>query len=159
MDPPVTPVDGLAVGYLLGLLVGEGHFGGDGRQPQITLRMHVRHEKLFRWLTTTFPGGRLYGPYHHGGRDYYQWMARGEYLRRVLAPLIAAHRDWLDDHAAGRFDAMCERYGIPEERSAPGRMSERHPERSGIARPAPDPAGPGGNASSDPHPGGFPVPP
>ncbi len=33
-----------------GILVGEGHFGGDGRQPQVTLRMHVDHEALFRWL-------------------------------------------------------------------------------------------------------------
>jgi hypothetical protein len=114
VDTPPAQLDGLAVGYLLGLLVGEGHFGGDGRQPQITLRMHIRHEKLFRWLTATFPGGRLYGPYHHGGRHYYQWMARGDYLRQVLVPLIAANRDWLDDHVAGRFDAMCERYGISE---------------------------------------------
>ncbi|MGD1052598.1 MAG: hypothetical protein ABR950_02095 [Candidatus Dormibacteria bacterium] len=114
MESRPAPPDDVAVGYLLGLLVGEGHFGGDGRQPQITLRMHVRHEKLFRWLTTTFPGGRLYGPYHHGGRDYYQWMARGDYLRQVLVPLIAARRDWLDDHAAGRFDAMCERYAISD---------------------------------------------
>ena len=106
------PADDLSVGFLLGLLVGEGHFGGDGRQPQVTLRMHVRHERLFRWLTTAFPGGRLYGPYHHGGRAYYQWMARGDYLRTVLAPLVAAHREWLDDNAATRFDAMCRNYGI-----------------------------------------------
>jgi hypothetical protein len=112
VEDPAAQLDDLAVGYLLGLLVGEGHFGGDGRQPQITLRMHVRHERIFRWLVSTFPGGRLYGPYHHGGRNYFQWMARGDYLRHVLAPLIAAHREWLDDHAAGRFDSMCERYGI-----------------------------------------------
>jgi hypothetical protein len=51
-------------------------------------------------------------------------MARGDYLRQVLVPLIAAHRGWLDDHVAGRFDAMCERYGIseagPERSSTPG---------------------------------------
>ncbi|MGD0370339.1 MAG: hypothetical protein ABSC16_01385 [Candidatus Dormibacteria bacterium] len=111
-DPAAPPSDALSIGFLLGLLVGEGHFGGDGRQPQITLRMHVRHERLFRWLTSTVPGSRLYGPYHHGGRDYYQWMARGDCLRREMVPLIAAHRDLLDDHTAGRFDAMCERYGI-----------------------------------------------
>ena len=65
------------LGLLVGLLVGEGHFGGDGRQPQITLRMHVRHEAMFHWIERTFPGGKLYGPYHHDGRHYYQWMARG----------------------------------------------------------------------------------
>ena len=36
------------VGFLLGILAGEGHFGGDGRQPEVTLRMHTRHERLFR---------------------------------------------------------------------------------------------------------------
>lgn len=111
---PVGPprLDARAQGFLVGLLAGEGHFGGDGRQPQMTLRMHVRHEKTFRWLEAAFPEGRLYGPYHHGGRDYYQWMVRGAALRDTLVPLIAAHLDLLDDHVAGRFRAMCERYRI-----------------------------------------------
>jgi hypothetical protein len=104
--------DKVATGYLLGLLAGEGHFGGDGRQAQVTLRMHVRHEKLFRWLTATFPEGRLYGPYHHGGRHYYQWMARGAFLRDTLVPLVAAHEPLLDDYVAGRFRRMCDRYGL-----------------------------------------------
>jgi hypothetical protein len=117
LDPSLRgPVPGeFATGFLLGILAGEGHFGGDGRQPQITLRMHERHEKLFRWLEVTFPEGRLYGPYRHGGRAYFQWMARGAFLREVLVPLIAARRAWLDDHVAARFDAMCERYGLVAE--------------------------------------------
>lgn len=102
----------LDVGFLLGVLVGEGHFGGDGRQPQITLRMHTRHEGTFRWLERTYPGGRLYGPYHHGGRSYFQWMARGRYLREVLVPVIDAHLGLLDGHARGRFEAMCAAYRI-----------------------------------------------
>jgi hypothetical protein len=102
----------LDTGYLLGLLAGEGHFGGDGRQAQVTLRMHVRHEKLFRWLVATFPESRLYGPYHHGGRDYFQWMARGPFLRDTLVPLVAAHRHLLDDYVEGRFRQMCERYSL-----------------------------------------------
>jgi hypothetical protein len=76
------------LGVLAGLMIGEGHFGGDGRQPQLTLRMHIRHEALFRWLERTFPGGKLYGPYHHDGRHYYQWMVRGAYLRDYLLPLL-----------------------------------------------------------------------
>ena len=78
-------------GFLLGILVGEGHFGGDGRQPQVTLRMHTDHEALFRWLEATFPAGKLYGPYHHGGRSYYQWMVRGAALRDQLLPLLERH--------------------------------------------------------------------
>jgi hypothetical protein len=113
-------VDPLAAGFLIGLLVGEGHFGGDGRQPQVTLRMHTRHEETFRWLEHSFPGGRLYGPYHHGGRSYFQWMARGAYLREHIAPLIHRHRRLLDDHVAARFDAMCQRYAISLQDDPPG---------------------------------------
>ncbi len=120
MEGPRAATDDFSVGCFLGLLAGEGHFGGDGRQPQVTLRMHVRHEKLFRWLETSFPGGRLYGPYDHSGRHYYQWMARGDYLRRVVVPLIAAHRDWLDDHVRARFEDMCDRYRIATEEAGGG---------------------------------------
>jgi hypothetical protein len=102
----------LETGFFLGLVAGEGHFGGDGRQPQVTLRMHTRHQQLFYWLEDTFPGSRLYGPYSHGGRNYYQWMARGPVLREVIGPLVARHRNLLDDHVRGRFDDMCERYGL-----------------------------------------------
>ncbi|HET7728032.1 MAG TPA: hypothetical protein VFK54_11990 [Candidatus Limnocylindrales bacterium] len=108
--PP--PPDPRAIGFFLGLMVGEGHFGGDGRQPQLTLRMHTRHAALFAWLERTFPGGRVYGPYHHGGRSYYQWMVRGRYLRDVVAPVVAANLDLLDDPTRARFADMVSRYGI-----------------------------------------------
>ncbi|HVX20821.1 MAG TPA: hypothetical protein VHB02_05705 [Acidimicrobiales bacterium] len=98
-------------GLLVGLLVGEGHFGGDGRQPHVTLRMHVRHEALFHWLEDTFPGGRLYGPYHHDGRHYYQWMARGTYLRDELLPIFERRLSpTLDAHSYQRFQDMRQRY-------------------------------------------------
>ena len=85
--------------------------------------MHTRHEKLFRWLEATFPGGRLYGPYHHGGRDYFQWMARGPFLRDTLVPLVLGHVSLLDDYVAGRFRLMCDRYGLTAGPGAPGRAS------------------------------------
>jgi hypothetical protein len=98
-------------GVLVGLLVGEGSFGGDGKQPQITLRMHTRHEAIFRWLMERFPETRLYGPYHHGGRSYYQWMARGPALVHTVLPVLEAElRSDLDGHAAERFEAMLTRY-------------------------------------------------
>jgi hypothetical protein len=99
------------IGLLVGVLVGEGHFGGDGRQPQVTLRMHVRHEALFHWIERTFPGGRLYGPYTHGGRHYYQWMARGAFLRDVLVPMLAGRvTPELDGYGFQRFQEMRQRY-------------------------------------------------
>jgi hypothetical protein len=108
--PEGQPLDDFSIGFFLGVLVGEGHFGGDGKQPHITLKMHVRHEKLFRWLEKTFPGGRLYGPYHHGGRHYFQWMVRGRYLKEWVVPLVFKHFDRLDEYVAGRFIAMCRDY-------------------------------------------------
>ncbi|MHB8328637.1 MAG: hypothetical protein ACYDD6_03255 [Acidimicrobiales bacterium] len=99
------------LGQLVGILAGEGHFGGDGRQPHVTLRMHVRHEALFRWLERTFPGGKVYGPYDHGGRHYYQWMARGAFLRDDLVPLLERTMSAeFDAHSYERFHQMCERY-------------------------------------------------
>jgi len=107
-------------GVVVGILIGEGSFGGDGRQPQITLRMHVRHEALFRWLIERFPRTRLYGPYGHGGRSYYQWMARGpalvEDVLPLLEPSVVAE---LDGHAAARLGEMLERYAGYIERMRP----------------------------------------
>lgn len=101
------------IGYLVGVLVGEGHFGGDGKQPHITLRMHTDHERLFRWLEARLPGGRLYGPYNHSGRRYFQWMARGEFLRAELIPLLDEFlQPELDGKAYDRFVAMKERYRL-----------------------------------------------
>jgi hypothetical protein len=96
----------LEIGFLLGVLVGEGSFGGDGRQPSITVRMHTRHETLFRRLLEIVPGSRLYGPYHHSGRSYFQWLVRGPALRRLI-PLLDRHLTAeLDGHAAERYERM-----------------------------------------------------
>ena len=98
-------------GLLVGVLVGEGSFGGDGKQPQITLRMHTRHEALFRWLQERFPRSRLYGPYGHGGRSYYQWMARGAALVEDVLPVLEqANIEQIDAYAAGRLRDMADRY-------------------------------------------------
>lgn len=107
----MTTLSSFDEGLVVGILIGEGSFGGDGRQPQVTLRMHVRHEALFQWLAQAFPRTKLYGPYHHGGRSYYQWMARGQALVEDVLPVLEAHlTDALDGYAAERFRAMCGTY-------------------------------------------------
>lgn len=98
-------------GLVTGVLIGEGSFGGDGKQPQITLRMHTRHEALFQWLMRVFPRTKLYGPYHHGERSYYQWMARGRALIEDVLPVLEDSLSAeVDGHASERFTAMCETY-------------------------------------------------
>jgi len=123
------------IGFLVGLLVGEGHFGGDGRQAQVTLRMHVRHEAIFRWLERTFLGGRRIITKKNGGRDYLQWMARGPYLRDELVPLLDR---WLspdlDCHSFDRFQLMKARY--PQAAADPAAPRE--------------PAGPSGSRDTSP---------
>jgi hypothetical protein len=107
-QPHLTEVER---GLLVGVLIGEGHFGGDGRYPQITLRMHVRHLALFEWLQRRFPRSRLYGPYNHGGREYYQWMARGAALAEDVLPIVeAVLTDDIDAHVAGRVRQMRDSY-------------------------------------------------
>jgi hypothetical protein len=108
---PGLELSPLEEGLIVGLLIGEGHFGGDGRQPHITLRMHVRHEALLRWLHARIPRSRLYGPYHHGDRHYFQWMARGPALTDDLVPLLERHvGPELDAHTHSRLAGMRERY-------------------------------------------------
>ena len=98
-------------GLVAGILIGEGSFGGDGKQPQITLRLHIRHEALFHWLMERFPRTKLYGPYHHGDRSYYQWMARGQALVEDVLPVLdAAITPEVDGYAADRLREMREKY-------------------------------------------------
>jgi hypothetical protein len=109
------PLELFQAGVLLGLLVGEGTFGGDGRQPHVVLRMHVRHESLFHWLKARFPYARLYGPYHHSGRSYYQFMWRGTQLQYGLMPWLES-LPWeeIDAPSYARYRQMKERYGLAD---------------------------------------------
>lgn len=58
------------------------------------------------------PRSRLYGPYHHGGRSYFQWVMRGAPLVEDLLPLLdELVVPELDAHAAARLGDMRDRYG------------------------------------------------
>lgn len=122
----MTELSDFERGFLAGLLAGEGSFGGDGRQPQITLRMHTRRETIFRWLLDRFPETKLYGPYHHGGRSYFQWMARGRVLVRELLPLLERDlKPEIDSYSCERLAAMRTRYStfIAREQRRPERKA------------------------------------
>lgn len=100
-------------GFLVGVLIGEGHFGGDGKQAQVTLRMHTDHESIFRWLMDRFPESKLYGPYNHSNRKYLQWMARGRFLRQTLIPILDKYlTPELDVKSHTRYEEMKSRYGL-----------------------------------------------
>ncbi|MCD6423152.1 MAG: hypothetical protein J7L42_03435 [Elusimicrobia bacterium] len=101
------------LGILVGILIGEGHFGGDRIKAQVTLRMHVREKKLFEKLLKLIPGSKLYGPYHHSNRHYYQWMVRGRSLKKVLIPLLDKVNisEW-SPHTYARYKKMKETYSL-----------------------------------------------
>lgn len=103
----------LEQGILLGILIGEGHFGGDGRQAHITVRMHSRNRPLFEWLLQVVPGSRLYGPYRHSGRDYCQWMVRGPALRELLTVLDRLPLKEISPQTYARYRQMKENYNLP----------------------------------------------
>jgi len=114
-------LSGTERGLVAGILMSEGSFGGDGKQPHVILRKHVRHEALMRWLVDRFPRSRLYGPYHHGDRSYFQWVARGPVLVEDVLPLLEEIIvPALDAHAASRLRQMRERYA-----GYIGRLEER----------------------------------
>ena len=104
--------DEFSLGFVLGVLVSDGHFGGDGKQPHITLRMHVRHAGIFAWLLHFVPGSKVYGPYRHDGRNYYQWMARGRSLKDLAARLKLTSFQFLDPFAYSKFRKMLEDYQL-----------------------------------------------
>jgi hypothetical protein len=94
-------------GLITGLLIGEGHFGVDGRRAQVVIGMHVRHEPLLRWLTRLFPRTVLNGPYHWRGRHFMRWTARGAGLVCDLLPAVEpVLRTGVDPHVLGRLETM-----------------------------------------------------
>lgn len=77
------------LGYIMGIIVSEGSFTGDWRNPCLQIKLHQRDVAVLEFLRDTL-GGRLYGPYNHGGRHYSMWLLRGAELDRAVA-LFAAH--------------------------------------------------------------------
>lgn len=77
------------IGYIMGLVVGEGSFTADRQQPYLQVKMHVRDPFPLRFLSEQL-GGRVYGPYNHSGRNYFTWLLRGPELRRAV-PIFREH--------------------------------------------------------------------
>ena len=100
------PVREFDIGYIMGLVVGEGSFTADRKQPYLQVKLHVRDPFPLRHLADQL-GGRVYGPYRHQTRHYYTWLLRGPALRAAI-PIFRAYlpeswrreqfERWLDQH-------------------------------------------------------------
>lgn len=103
-------MDPFDLGYAMGLMVGEGCFTSypyRGRAiPVCSVKLHKRDPAPLHFLQRAL-GGRVNGPYCHGGRTYLAWMLRGEDLRRAIPTFVLhlpeSHKrqqflDWLWRH-------------------------------------------------------------
>jgi hypothetical protein len=82
-------VELFALGYAMGLVAGEGSFTGDRQQPSLEIRMHRRDIEPLEDVRRVL-GGRIFGPYVHGGRHLYVYMLRGRELKEAV-PVIQDH--------------------------------------------------------------------
>ena len=107
------------IGYIMGLIVGEGSFTADRRQPYLQVKLHARDPFPVRHLADRL-GGRVYGPYRHQTRHYYTWLLRGAALRAAV-PIFLAYlpeswrreqfERWLEQHS--QFFALDRGAAVP----------------------------------------------
>jgi hypothetical protein len=71
--------DLFAIGYAMGLIVGEGSFAADSQQPYLSVKLHSSDPLPLTELQRVL-GGKLYGPYCSVGRTFRVWMLRGRDL-------------------------------------------------------------------------------
>lgn len=118
-------MDQFALGYAMGLIVGEGSFTGDRAQPSLEVKLHRRDLEPLEHLQRTL-GGRIYGPYARGTRNHYAYLLRGSDLRQAL-PLI--HRFLPPSWKRLQFDEWRKRYADFFDRPAPSDALLRRVER------------------------------
>ena len=110
-------VDAFDLGYALGIIVSEGSFTGDRHQPSLEVKAHRRDLQPLEHLQRVF-GGRIFGPYAHGGRNLYAYMLRGRELKGAL-PTISRHLP--ESWKRVQFDAWRTRYAAFFDRPQPSR--------------------------------------
>jgi hypothetical protein len=101
----ISPFD---LGFAIGLIVAQGAFTADRKQPTLSVKLNARDPEPLARLEELL-GGRRYGPYSHGDREYYLWLLRGDDLRATI-PILERHLPpcakrrqfdhWLEQHQA-----------------------------------------------------------
>jgi hypothetical protein len=115
-------VDQFDIGYLIGLIVGEGSFTGDRRAPLLSVKMRDEDPEPLHRLARTL-GGKVYGPYHHDGRQFFLYHLRGQALRSAASLFLT----YLPSGRKRRlFLAWAARYGLVDA----GELAPSRPVRS-----------------------------
>ena len=82
-------MDSFDLGFAIGLIVSQGSFTGDRQQPSLELKAHRRDTAPLEHVQRVL-GGRIFGPYAHGGRHLYAYMLRGSDLKNAM-PILEQH--------------------------------------------------------------------
>ena len=106
----------------MGLIVGQGSFTGDRQQPSLEVKLHRRDLEALEHLKRVF-GGRIFGPYSHGGRNLYAYMLRGRELKDALSLI---HQHLPSSWKRVQFETWREKYAAFFDRPKPsGELLER----------------------------------
>lgn len=97
-------------GFICGLVIGEGSFTGDLKQPVLAIKLHEDDPAPLLFVQEKL-GGRIYGPYCHDGRRYYFWRLMGKSLQASL-PLFAERLP--ASRKRHQFTEWIEKYGLAE---------------------------------------------
>lgn len=97
-------------GFICGLVIGEGSFTGDRKQPVLAIKLHEDDPAPLLLIQEKL-GGRIYGPYSHDGRRYYFWRLMGKSLHASL-PLFAKRLP--ASRKRHQFATWIEKYGLVE---------------------------------------------
>ena len=107
-EHPLTELTAFDLGYICGLIVGEGSFTGDKRIAALAVKMHEDDPEPMRYLLRVL-GGNMYGPYHHGDRRYYVYRLTGRPLREFL-PYLDRHLP--NSRKLEQFEVWLDRYDL-----------------------------------------------
>ena len=84
--------DSFKIGYVMGLIVGEGAFSGDKKTPRLSIKQ--RDNLLPLQTCVELLGGRIHGPYRYKYQDgkervYHMWCLDGQPLKAAIPTLEA----------------------------------------------------------------------
>ena len=96
------------IGYLMGLVVGEGSFTGDRRQYCLSINLHESDIQPLIMVKRLL-GGRIHGPYEHAGRKFWSYRI-GDH--QVRAHLRLFYERLPESRKRDQFLAWAEKWGI-----------------------------------------------
>ncbi|HEX8650425.1 MAG TPA: LAGLIDADG family homing endonuclease [Pyrinomonadaceae bacterium] len=96
------------IGYIMGLIVGEGSFTGDCKKGWLSIKLHMNDPAPLLEVQRLL-GGRIYGPYHNNGRHFLHYKLYG----RELVEAFPLFKEYLpQSRKRDQFYAWLEKYYI-----------------------------------------------